>query len=273
MLVPVPPTLVEHARKRQGSVASPRDASTVVVVRDGDDGLEAYLLRRQQSMKFAPGMYVFPGGGVDEADANTDVPWVGAAPAEWAARFGCAEDTARGLVCAAVRETFEESGVLLAGPDEHSVVADTSGPTWQGARLALEAHEFSFAEFLLTSGLVLRTDLLGAWAHWITPTFEPRRFDTRFFVAVIPEGQSVGELPGEADQADWAPLSRVLASVDSGETMMLPPTHITCSELAHLSSHEVLAAAADRRIFPIEPELVEVDGQHYLKTSRGDGDE
>src|SRR5664279_3115068 len=99
MLVPVPPTLVEYARKQQGSVASPRDASTVVVVRDGDDGLEAYLLRRQQSMKFAPGMYVFPGGGVDEADANTDVPWVGASPAEWAARFGCAEDTARGLVC------------------------------------------------------------------------------------------------------------------------------------------------------------------------------
>ncbi|MDQ3155966.1 MAG: NUDIX hydrolase [Actinomycetota bacterium] len=273
MLVPVPQSLVEHALKQRGEVAATRDASTVVVVRDGADGLEAYLLRRQQSMKFAPGMYVFPGGGVDKADANTDVPWAGASPAEWAARFGCTEDIARGLVCAAVRETFEESGVLLAGPDEHSVVADTSGPEWQAARLALEAHEFSFAEFLLKQGLVLRTDLLGAWAHWITPSFEPRRFDTRFFVAVLPEGQAVGHLAREADRAVWAPLPAVLASVDAGETAMLPPTHITCRELAGLSANEVLEAALQRRIFPIAPELVEVDGQHFLKTPLGEDDD
>lgn len=273
MLVPVPPSLVEHALKQQGEIAPTRDASTVVVVRDGADGLEAYLLRRQMSMKFAAGMYVFPGGGVDATDSSTDVPWTGAPPAEWAARFGCAEDTARGLVCAAVRETFEESGVLLAGPDEHSVVADTSGPTWQAARLALEAHEYSFAEFLLKEGLVLRADLLGAWSHWITPTFEPRRFDTRFFVAVLPEGQSVGHLAGEADRAEWAPLARILAAVESGETMMLPPTRITCAEIAGLSAGEVLAASADRRIFPIMPELVEIGGEHFLRNPLGEDDD
>lgn len=272
MLVPVPPSLVEHALKQKGEVAAPRDASTVVVVRDGADGLEAYLLRRQQSMKFAPGMYVFPGGGVDDTDSNTDVPWAGAPPSEWAERFGCSEETARGLVCAAVRETFEESGVLLAGPDAHSVVADTSGPEWQSARLALEAHEFSFAEFLLARELVLRADLLGAWAHWITPAFEPRRFDTRFFVAVLPVGQAVGHLAREADRAAWAPLAAVLASVDAGETSMLPPTHITCRELADLSADDVLDAALQRRIFPIAPELVEVDGQHFLRTALGDDD-
>lgn len=273
MLVPVPPSLVEHALKQNGEVAAPRDASTVVVVRDGAAGLEAYLLRRQQSMKFAPGMYVFPGGGVDEADANTDVPWAGAPPPAWAERFGCTEEIARGLVCAAVRETFEESGVLLAGPDAHSVVADTSGPEWQSARLALEAHEFSFAEFLLEQGLVLRTDLLGAWAHWITPAFEPRRFDTRFFVAVLPEGQAVGHLAREADRAVWAPLATVLASVEAGETAMLPPTHITCRELSGLSATDVLGVASQRRIFPIAPELVEIDGQHFLRTSLGEGDD
>lgn len=273
MLVPVPPSLVEHALKQKGEVAATRDASTVVVVRDGGDGLEAYLLRRQQSMKFAPGMYVFPGGGVDKTDSNTDVPWAGASPAEWAARFGCTEDIARGLVCAAVRETFEESGVLLAGPDEHSVVADTSGTEWQAARLALEAHEFSFAEFLLKQGLVLRTDLLGAWSHWITPSFEPRRFDTRFFVAVLPEGQAVGHLAREADRAVWAPLSKVLAAVAAGETAMLPPTHITCSELAALSAGDVLAAAAERQIFPIAPELVQIGGEYFLKTSLGEDDD
>lgn len=273
MLVPVPPSLVEHALKQKGEAAPTRDASTVVVVRDGADGLEAYLLRRQQSMKFAPGMYVFPGGGVDKTDSHVDVPWAGAPPSEWAARFGCGEDVARGLVCAAVRETFEESGVLLAGPDGHSVVADTSGPEWQAARLALEAHEYSFAEFLLKHGLVLRADLLGAWSHWITPAFEPRRFDTRFFVAALPEGQAVGHLAREADRAVWAPLSKVLAAVDAGETAMLPPTRITCSELSELSADEVLAAAAQRRIFPIAPELIEVDGQHFLKTPLGEDDD
>lgn len=273
MLIPVPAFLAERAAKQNGVVNESRDASTVVVVRDGDEGLEAYLLRRQQSMKFAPGMYVFPGGGVDTADASLDVPWAGDPPAVWAARFNTTEEKARELVCAAVRETFEESGVLLAGPDEHSIVADTSGPEWQAARLALEAHEFSFAEFLLEQGLVLRTDLLGAWSHWITPTFEPRRFDTRFFVAVLPEGQSVGELPREADRAAWAPLARVLASVDAGEALMLPPTHITCSELSHLAARDVLAAAAERRIFAIMPELVEIDGEFFLRNPLGEDDD
>lgn len=273
MLVPAPRSLIEQALRQKGKVVPTRDASTVVVVRDGAEGLEAYLLRRQQSMKFAAGMYVFPGGGVDATDSSTDVPWVGDSPAEWAARFGCAEGIARGLVCAAVRETFEETGVLMAGPDEHSVVADTSGPSWQAARLALEAHELSFAEFLLKEGLVLRADLLGAWSHWITPTVMPERFDTRFFVAVLPEGQSVGHLAGEADRADWAPLSRVLASVDAGEMMMLPPTRITCAEISALSADEVLAAAAERRIFPIAPEFVEIDGRHFLRTSLGDNDD
>lgn len=273
MLIPVPASLSDRAAK-QGSVSTePRDASTVVVVRDGAEGLEAYLLRRQQSMKFAAGMYVFPGGGVDPADASLDVPWVGDPPSVWAKRFGTTEVKARELVCAAVRETFEESGVLLAGPDEHSVVADTSGPEWLTARLALEAHEFSFAEFLLKQGLVLRTDLLGAWSHWITPEFEPRRFDTRFFVAVLPEGQSVGELPREADRAAWAPLSRVLAAVAGGDAAMLPPTHVTCSELAALTAGEVLAASAERRIVPIMPELVEIDGKHFLRSSAGEDDD
>lgn len=273
MLVPVPPALLEHVRNHVEPAALPRDASTVAVVRDGDRGLEAYLLRRQQTMKFAPGMYVFPGGGVDAADTSIDVPWVGASPAEWASRFGCAENTARGLVCAAVRETFEESGVLLAGPDEHTVIADTGGAEWQTARLELEQRKYSFAEFLISRGLVLRTDLLGGWAHWITPSFEPRRFDTRFFVAVLPAGQSVGQLPGEADRAVWAPLSDVLKDVAAGVTAMLPPTRVTCSELAAFTSGEVLAAAASRNIVPIEPELVDVDGQPFLKTNLGDGND
>jgi 8-oxo-dGTP pyrophosphatase MutT (NUDIX family) len=267
--MPVPDALRSHVGRTEPP-APTRDAATVVVVRDGDEGIEAYLLRRQPTMAFAPGVYVFPGGGVDDPDRGADMPWAGPPPAVWAERFGCSEHDARGLVCAAVRETFEESGVLLAGPDEHSVVADTSAATFQEARLALERREMTFGSYLADSGLVLRTDLLGAWAHWITPTFEPRRYDTRFFVAVLPQGQSVGELPGEADHAAWVPLTQVLAAVDAGGAAMLPPTHITCREIAGLTASEVLTAAASRTIRPIEPQLVEIDGEMFLDNDPGD---
>ena len=112
-------------------------------------------------MAFAAGMCVFPGGGVDPRDFDHAVAWAGPAPAEWASRLGVDEATARALVCAAVRETFEESGVLLAGTSPTSVVEDTTGDDWESDRVALETRELSFTEFLDRRGLVLRTDLLG----------------------------------------------------------------------------------------------------------------
>ena len=121
MRIPLPPQLVEQARAfaaGERTPAEPRDAATVVLMRPGTTatGPEVYLLRRQASMAFAAGMCVFPGGGVDPRDFDHAVAWAGPAPAEWAERLGTDEATARALVCAAVRETFEESGVLLAGP-------------------------------------------------------------------------------------------------------------------------------------------------------------
>ena len=92
---------------------------------------------------------------------------------------------------------------------------------------------------------MLRADLLGAWSHWITPIFEPRRFDTRFFVAVLPEGQAVGELARESDRALWAPLSKVLEAVESGASGMLPPTFFTCKEIAGLAASEVLGGGGE----------------------------
>ena len=154
-------------------------------------------------------MYVFPGGKAQDSDRDVDA-WVGPSAEEWGKRFGCDADTARGLVVAAVRETFEESGILLAGPDADTVVADTSAPDMQAARVALENGEYGFAEFLAERGLVLRADLLGAWSHWITPAFEPRRYDTRFFVAALPEGQVVGELPARPTAPSGRRWRRVL---------------------------------------------------------------
>jgi len=265
MRFPIPERLRDQLEEaeRRGEVPVPRDAATIALVRDGAEGIEAYLMRRQSTMDFAAGMYVFPGGKVQESDQRVEA-WVGPSDEVWGKRFGCDAVTARGLVVAAVRETFEESGILLAGPDEHTIVADTSGPDLQAARVALEDGEYGFAEFLAERGLVLRSDLLGAWSHWITPAFEPRRYDTRFLVAALPEGQVVGELPGEADRAEWMPVARVLEKVQAGEALMLPPTAQTCRQLAEFSADGILVAAADREIAPIEPQIVEVDGELFL---------
>ncbi|MGI9084039.1 MAG: NUDIX hydrolase [Aeromicrobium sp.] len=265
MRYPLPESLREHVMTPAGEPPPvAQDAATIVLLRDGDAGVETYLLRRQSTMAFAPGKYVFPGGKVQDSDRLVDA-WVGPSPEEWGKRFGCDADTARGLVVAAVRETFEESGILLAGPDADTIVADTSAPEMKAARLALEEGEYGFADFLVKCSLVLRADLVGAWSHWITPTFEPRRYDTRFFVAALPEGQVVGELPGEADRADWMPVPWALEAVEAHEAMMLPPTVITCREVGRFSAATILAAAAERDIIPIEPHVVEVDGELFLE--------
>ncbi|MHA6762124.1 NUDIX hydrolase [Streptacidiphilus sp. PAMC 29251] len=208
----------------------PRLAATVVLLREAPT--EAYLLRRRASMAFAGGMYAFPGGGVDPHDGTVAIGWAGPSAEEWAVRLGCRAETARAVVCAAVRETFEESGVLLAGVDAGSVVADVSGEQWRADRAALEAHELSFAEFLTRRGLVLRSDLLAGWARWITPEFEVRRYDTWFFVAVVPEGQRTAEVPGEADRVEWLAPAEAVARAEAGEYLMLPPTVTTLRELA-----------------------------------------
>lgn len=240
--------------------AEPRNAATVVLMRaaasTSTEGPEVYLLRRQTSMAFAGGMCVFPGGGVDPRDFDHDVAWVGAAPAEWAARLGTDEATARALVCAAVRETFEESGVLLAGESAHSVVADTTGEDWESDRAALEARTLAFTEFLDRRGLVLRADLLGVWAGWLTPVFEPRRYRTWFFAAELPSGQRTRDVSTESDRVTWVPALRAAAAAESEQLAMLPPTYLTCLEVGQYADPEaVLDACRDRSVEMFMPEL------------------
>lgn len=266
----MPEGLRELAAQPPASPVAPRDAATIVVVRDGDEGIEAYLMRRQTTMAFGAGMYVFPGGGLTAADVEHDVPWSGPDAQHWASLFSCDADLARGLVVAAVRETFEETGILLAGPDGETVVSDTSSADLQAARETLDAGEMSFAEFLRERDLVLRADLLGAWAHWITPAFEPRRYDARFFVAALPHGQRVGAISRESDLADWMPLSRVLARVEAGDAAMMPPTVAACQDVAAFTADTVVAAAARRSFSTIVPRLVLVDGQPFLETDAGE---
>jgi 8-oxo-dGTP pyrophosphatase MutT (NUDIX family) len=263
MRIPLPESLRPADGIDIANPSVPRDAATIVLLRDGAHGLETYLLRRKSTLEFAPGVLVFPGGGVQDSDRQP-VAWIGPPASDFAEQFGCDEETARGLVVAAVRETFEESGVLFAstGPGE-PVVADTTD--FEDDRRALDRGDLDFAEFLAERGLLLRADLLGAWAHWVTPAFEPRRYDTRFFVATVPADQRVGELPGEADRAAWWPIKDIWPELESGSVIMLPPTSVTCRELGELAFADVPAAVAARIITHIEPRLVDEDGQLFLE--------
>ena len=249
-----PPELFERARAlKRGEVEVPptRDAATVALLRDAPQGPEVYLLRRVRAMAFAGGMHVFPGGSVDPADAHASVGWYGPAPAEFAAAFGCDEPLARALVCAAVRETFEESGVLLVGPSPDELLADVSTDEWEAERVALEGREQSLSELLARRGLVLRADLLRPLAHWITPEVEEKRFDTRFFVARVPEGQVCRDAGSEADRRLWV---RPQDALDRG-LGMLPPTAVVLTDLAGHPDVES-ALAAPRTIRPVLPKLV-----------------
>ncbi|MCD7443603.1 NUDIX hydrolase [Streptomyces lincolnensis] len=232
--------------------AAPRRAATVMLLRDGESGPFVHMLRRRASMAFAGGAYAYPGGGVDPRDDEHQVGWAGPTRAWWAERLGVGETAAQAIVCAAVRETYEEAGVLLAGPAPDSVVGDTTGEDWEADRAALVGRELSFAEFLDRRGLVLRSDLLGAWTRWITPEFEPRRYDTWFFVAALPEGQRTRNASTEADRTVWIRPGEAAMSYDRGELLMMPPTIATLRQLMpYATAAEALAAAPGRDLTPV----------------------
>ena len=223
------------------------------------------------------GVYAFPGGGVDPSDSDAEIGWAGPAPEWWARRLRLPVGEAQAVVCAAVREVFEEAGVLLAGASgdpapaglggdlaaagatgEPLVAGEVGDPRWEAARQALVARESSLTSFLAAEGLSLRGDLLMPWSRWITPEFEPRRFDTYFFLAVLPEGQLARDVSGEADHTMWIRPADAVRRCEAGELVMLPPTIVTLRQLAaYPDVAAVLAAAVDHDPGePVRPRLV-----------------
>ncbi|MET9554296.1 NUDIX hydrolase [Streptomyces sp. NPDC006645] len=249
------------------SVAPARRAATVMLLRDSTDertgsagsagptepaGPYVHMLRRRTSMAFAGGAYAYPGGGVDPRDDDRLVRWAGPGRDVWAGRLGVDSASAQAIVCAAVRETYEEAGVLLAGESAETVVGDTTGDDWEADRAALVDRELSFAEFLDRRGLTLRSDLLGAWTRWITPEFEPKRYDTWFFVAVLPAGQRTRNASTEADRTVWIRPADAALGYDKGELLMMPPTVATLRQLQpYGSAAEALAASVGRDLAPV----------------------
>jgi len=269
----LPPHMVEQLRgflDGTSTPAEPRNAATIVLMREGvaqePGALEVYLLRRHLGMAFAGGMAVFPGGGVDPRDFDHAVDWVGPPPEEWAARMGVEVPLARALVCAAVRETFEESGVLFAGPTDDSIVEDTTGADWEEDRRRLEARELSFTDFLSRRELRLRSDLLRVWGAWLTPVFEPRRYMTRFFVAELPPGQETRDVSTESVEVSWLSVREAITAADKQEMLVLPPQYCTFLELFDCPApRHALEAAASRDLSTVEPAGIVEGDEAFLE--------
>ena len=249
--VPLPaPDLVERARRFrvEGCVpTAPKPAATVVVLRDGPAGLETFMLRRVATMAFAAGMHVFPGGVVDASDNRC---------------LGITDP----LVVAAIRETFEETGLLLArgGADPAALEAD---------RLALLAHESSLHAVLTRHGLAPRVDGLQRWSRWVTPAFEPRRYDASFFVAALRDGDRARALAGESDTGGWVRPADALAAGDRGDWLLMLPTAVTLRDLLPFRrAADVVAAAARRDARPIQARIdLDADPPAFvLEISEGD---
>jgi 8-oxo-dGTP pyrophosphatase MutT (NUDIX family) len=235
-----------------------------MLVRDTAEGIKVFLMRRHSAMDFVAGVMVFPGGGVDDRDRNADIAWYGPEPAWWAERFGVEADLAQALVCAAARETFEESGVLFAGAADDSNVLVDDASVYRDARAALVDHSLSFADFLRRENLVLRADLLRPWANWVTPKEErTRRYDTYFFVGALPGGQRADGENTETDKADWITPDEALEDFAQSRTFLLPPTWTQLDSLAGRTVAEVLAV--ERRIVSVTPHLAEHNGNWEIE--------
>ncbi|RMH13022.1 MAG: NUDIX hydrolase [Gemmatimonadetes bacterium] len=258
----LPPGFAESIERVPEQPAVPRPAATIVLLRDGASGPEALLLRRVRSSGFVPGAYVFPGGRVDESDADPALVsrLDGLTPARAAERLGLhdAHPPAVAYYLAAVREAFEETGILLArSPGGSPPPTAAESAALLAERDALLADERPFAEVLDRLGLRIDGSVLEYVAHWITPLVEPRRYDTRFFAAQVPPHSEAVIHPSEMTDARWLTPEAALAACDAGDLPMVFPTIRTLEQLGGFASvREVLDAFAQRPVPAILPRLV-----------------
>lgn len=234
-------------------------AATLILVRQQAGELQTYLLRRGPTSGFMPGLFVFPGGLVDAADCD-EVFW---RDHQDLAPDAVGEQLGKGLrfsdalsyAVAAVRETFEEAGVLLA-----SKTGSTDEDLKRaGVRRLAESHRHGWFRTLAeTEGWMLAFSALAPWSHWVTPVGMPRRFDTRFFVAELPEGQDGRPDMRETTEGLWVSPQQALAGNLGGRTPLSPPTLVTLHELLNFTTLDALDRGREKRGWgePIFPRLV-----------------
>jgi 8-oxo-dGTP pyrophosphatase MutT (NUDIX family) len=248
----------------------PLDSATVILTRESRQAgrFKVFLMRRHRNQDFMGGAYVFPGGRLDEADCDPGlVRYAGGFTGEDALRglqsTDLPADRALGLHFAALRETFEESGILLAYGDSGRLVDLGRGETagrFAGYRLRIREHSLSLRELGEREGLTFALDLLTPYSHWITPEIESKRFSTRFFLARQPSEQLPFHDTIEMTTSAWLAPSEALEQQLAGRILLMPPTLKTLEELSRFdSTDELFRAARSRRIRTILPEAFVTD--------------
>jgi 8-oxo-dGTP pyrophosphatase MutT (NUDIX family) len=245
---------------------APLPAATVVLLRDGTGGMEVFLMKRHSKSDVLGGAYVFPGGKVDAADAHAGLAAQLDQPADALhaalAEPGIDSATASGLYVAAIREVFEEAGVLFAHRSDGQ-------PLDLAQATALQRAGQDFSAVLAQSGLQLLTSALVPWTRWITPRMPShamgKRFDTRFFVAAVPHQQVAQHDNYETTESLWLSPREALARYWQQTLPMAPPQLMTLAHLArHTTVAEVLQAGRDRTPPTIEPHPFDEDGQRII---------
>ncbi len=242
--------------------AAPRDAATLVLLRDGATGVEVFCVERNKKSKFLGGAIVFPGGRVEESDGD----------ASWSALVTDPSSTLRAFAVAACRETLEEAALLLTDV----VVSDEDV---LALRARQNADPGALRGFLVERGLKLDLRALTVLSRWITPKVEGRRFDARFFVARAPAGQSGAHDMTETMASFWGSPRSILERFERSEIQLAPPTHRTIEILAECKDVDgAIARARASSLDPICPELVQQgdtmalvlpgDPQHSVKEAR-----
>lgn len=256
-----------------------RDASTVLPLRNGSSGLEVFMVKRNSRMGFLGGAHVFPGGAVDEADRQSSLDALlsgfDAPGAAGLLRAGT-EERARGFYVAAIRELFEEAGILLARDHDDAWTVGGDDPVSRDRfaehRRAVTAGEHPFATVVEAEGLRLACDSLCYFAHWITPKVEVKRFDTRFFLARMPDGQDADHDRGESIEGAWLTPAEALARYARREIEMVPPTICSLDRLQlDETVDDALAAARALEVVEIRPKIA-IEGENVTLLYPGDDD-
>jgi 8-oxo-dGTP pyrophosphatase MutT (NUDIX family) len=243
---------------------TPRPASTILLLRDaaGTNEIEVFMMVRHYEIDFNSGALVFPGGGVDKGDQE-----VIARPELYSGAEGL-DGSALSFRIAAIRETFEESGILLARPHGSDALIDArrAGEVEAAHRTALCEGKTSFLKVLTENGLLLALDELVPYAHWITPEGMPKRFDTWFFLAAAPPEQ-VGAHDGkESTDSIWVSPREALAGGESGRFKLPFPT---TRNLIKLGKQKSVKAALDesrgKPIVSVTPVMTRLNGGRQLR--------
>jgi 8-oxo-dGTP pyrophosphatase MutT (NUDIX family) len=230
-----------------------------VVVRDGDDGLELFCVERSRRSGFMAGAVVFPGGKVDAADERADWAEQASPPGARARQFVPSPEHSLAFGVAALRETLEEAAIL-------PVVGDLlDGPATLALREALGQSPSQLRTLLSTRGLTLDVARLEALARWITPTAEPKRFDTRFYLLPCPPGQEGAHDRHETTHSFWATPREILARWERGEIFLAPPTSCTIELFVRAGTVASAVEIARRQpLHPICPEFIRDAGEMIL---------